>query len=62
MIDNGIANTIAKPYNSKITKVSKTLQQNYSETVTNENYKEILKEKYESPANRQEIIDQLRLE
>ena len=62
MIDNGIANTIAKPYNGKITKVSKTLQQNYSETVTNENYKEILKEKYASPANRQEIIDQLRLE
>ena len=45
----------------KITKVSKNLQQNNSEIVTNENDKEILKERYISPEERQETIDELRL-
>ena len=53
MIGNKIAN--------KITKVSKSLQQNNSETGTNENEKEIPKEKYISPGERQEIIHKLRL-
>ena len=43
----------------RITKVSKILQQNNSETVTNDNYKEIPKKR--SPEDRQEIIDELRL-
>ena len=44
----------------KITKVSKKLQQNHSEKVTNENDKEIPKEIYISPEDRQKIIDNLR--
>ena len=46
---------------NKITKVSKNSQQNNSETVTNEHDKEIPKERYISPEERQEIIDALRL-
>ena len=53
MIGNKIAN--------RITKVSKNSQQNDSETVTKEHDKEIPKEKYVSPEERQEIIDELRL-
>ena len=49
-------NKIAK----RITKVSKNSQQNNLETVTNENDKEISKQRYISPEERQEIIDQLR--
>ena len=45
----------------KITKVSKTSQQNNSETVTNVYKKEIPKERYISPEERQKIIDDLRL-
>ena len=41
--------------------VSKNLQQNNSETVTNEHDKEVPKERYVSPEERQEIIDELRL-
>ena len=52
-----IGNKIAE----KITKVSKTSQQNNSETVTNEHDKEIPKERYISPEERQKIIDDLRL-
>ena len=48
----------------KITKVSKSPEQNNSETVTNENDKEIPKEipkkRYMSPEERQKIIDNLR--
>ena len=48
-----------------MTKVSKESQQNHSETVTNKNNKEIpkeiLKERYISPEERQKIIDNLRL-
>ena len=45
-------------------KVSKNSQKNNSETVTNENHKEISKEipkeRYMSPEERQKIIDNLR--
>ena len=43
----------------KITKVSKNSEQNYSKTFTNENDKEIPKERYISPEERQKIIDNL---
>ena len=46
---------------NKITQLSKNLQQNNSGTVTNEHDKKIPKEKYASPEERQEIIDELRL-
>ena len=52
-----IGNKIAE----KFTKVSRNSQQNNSETVSNENNKEIPKERYISPEKRQEIIDDLRL-
>ena len=49
---------------NKITRVSENLQQKNSETVTNEEDKEIpkeiLKEIYISPEERQKIIDNLR--
>ena len=44
---------------SKMAKVSKNYQQNNSETVTNENDKEIPKERYISPKERRRIIDNL---
>ena len=44
----------------KITRVSENLQQKNSETVTNEEDKEIPKEIYISPEERQKIIDNLR--
>ena len=43
----------------KITKVSKNSLNNNSETVTNENDKEIPKKRYISPEERQKIIDNL---
>ena len=48
MIDNKIAN--------KITWVSKSPQQNNSETVTNEDDKKIPKERYISPEERQKLL------
>ena len=42
-------------------KVSKKLQKNNSEIVTNENDKEIPKERSISPEERQKILDNLRL-
>ena len=59
LITNKIADTVAKSYEGKITKVSKTLSQNNSETVTNEHDKEIPKERYISPEVRKQIIDEL---
>ena len=53
LIGNKIAN--------KIITLSKYSQQNNSETVTNENNKEIPKERYISLEKRQKIIDNLRL-
>ena len=44
----------------KITKISKNAQQNNSETVTNENDKEIPKEIYVSPEERQKISGNLK--
>ena len=41
-------------------KISKNSQQNNSETATNEHDKEIPKERYISPEERQEIIDELK--
>ena len=49
MIGNKIAN--------KIKGISKISQRNYSETVANEQDKEIPKEIYISPEEKQEIID-----
>ena len=46
---------------NKVPKVSKHSQQNTSETVTNEHDKKIPKERYLSPEERQEIIDELKL-
>ena len=43
----------------KIKNVTKNLQQNNSQKVTNENDKEIAKERYISPKERQKIIDNL---
>ena len=42
-------------------KISKNLRQNNSEAVKNEHDKEIPKERYISPKERQETIDELRL-
>ena len=53
MIDNKITN--------KITRFLKNPQQNNSKIVTNEHDKEIPKERYISPEERQEFIDELRL-
>ena len=52
LIGNKIANKIMGVSNS---------QQNNSETVTNEHHKEIPKERYVFPEERQEIIDEQRL-
>ena len=46
---------------TKFEKVWKSSLQNNSETSTNEHEKEIPKERYVSPEQRQEIIDELRL-
>ena len=46
---------------NKITRVSKKLQQNHSQADTNEHGKEIPEEKYVSPEERREIIDDPRL-
>ena len=46
---------------NKITKVSENSPPGNSETVTNENDKEILKERYISPEKKEEIIDDLKL-
>ena len=53
MIGNKIAD--------RITKVSKTLPQSNSETIKNKHDREIPKERYISPQERQEIIDEVRL-
>ena len=45
----------------RITKFSKNLQQNNSETVTNENENETPKKRYISPEERQNIVDNVKL-
>ena len=52
---------IGNKIENRIKKVSKNSQQNILETVTNEDDKEIPKERYVSPEERQEITDELRL-
>ena len=52
---------IGKKIAGRITKVLKTLPQNNSEVITKEHFQEIPKERYVSPKERQEIIDELRL-
>ena len=54
-------NLIGNKTTNKITRVLQNSQHNNSETVTNEQDKEIPKEKYVSPEERQEIIDEMRL-
>ena len=44
------------------TKLSKNSQKNYSETIIGEQDKETRKQRYVSPEERPEIIDELRLE
>ena len=52
---------IGKKIADRITEVSKTLPKNNSETITNEHDQELPEERYLSPKERQEIIDELRL-
>ena len=52
---------VTKLLADRITKVSKTLPQNNSDKITNEHEKYILKERYVSLEERDEIIDELRL-
>ena len=47
---------IGNKISNKVTKTSKNSQQNNLETVTNEHYKEIPKERYISPEERQKVI------
>ena len=56
-----IGDLIGNEIADRITKVPKNSQQNNSEVVANENYKEIPIERYASSEERQEIIDELRL-
>ena len=58
---NKIADTLAKSYDGMNSKVSKTSPQNKSDNTSNEQDKEIPKERYASPEKRQELIDELRL-
>ena len=51
---------VGKSYDSKITGILKSRQQNSLKTVTNDLDKEIPKERYVSPDERQKIIDNLR--
>ena len=53
LIDNKIA--------QRITKISKVSQQNNSETVKNKHDKEMLKERYTSPEERQKVIGELKI-
>ena len=55
------ADLIGNKIADKITKIAKHLQQNNLETITNEHDKEISKEGYISPEEREKIIDDLRL-
>ena len=56
-----IGDFIGSKITNKITKTSNTMQQNNSETVTNEHDKEILNERYISPEEKLKIIYDLRL-
>ena len=56
LINNIIADALAKSYDGRIMKVLQNSQQNNSETVTNENNQEIPKERYISPEKRQKKL------
>ena len=53
--------SVANKIQNRNTKVAKSSPQNNSETITNEYVKEIPKEKFISPVEREKIIDDLRL-
>ena len=57
----GTGDFIGNEIDNRVTKVSKNSKQNNSKTVTNDHDKEISKERYISPKEIQEIIDELRL-
>ena len=59
LVDNKTSDVVAQSYDHIITKTSKNSQQDNSETVTNTNDKEMSKEIYISPEERQKIIDNL---
>ena len=56
-----IINLSDKKITDRTANFSKNVQKNNSETVTNENDKEIPKERYISLEERQDIIDNIRL-
>ena len=57
----GSGDLIGNKITDKVTKASKKLPQNNSEAITNDHDKETPKERYISPEERQEIIDDVRL-
>ena len=59
LVENKISDTVVKSHDSTITKNPKKLKRNSLETVTNEHDKEIPKERYISPKERQKIMDNL---
>ena len=59
LIGDKIADTVAKSYEGKITKASRSSQQKNSETILNEHDKEIVIERYISPEERMNIINDL---
>ena len=59
LVENKISDAVVKSHDSRITKDSKKLKRNSLETVTNEHDKEIPKERYISPKERQKIMDNL---
>ena len=59
LIGDKIADTVAKSYEGKITKASRSSQQKNSETILNEHDKEIVIERYISPEERMNIINNL---
>ena len=61
LIGDKIADTVAKSYDGKTTKVSRSLPSNNSEKIINEHDKEIPKERYISPEEVHKIIDDLTL-
>ena len=59
LIGDKIADTVAKSYEGKITKASRSSQQKNSETILNEHDKEIVTERCISPEERMNIINDL---
>ena len=59
LVENKISDAVVKSHDSTITKDSKKLKRNSLETVTNEHDKEIPKERYISPKERQKVMDNL---